>query len=434
MSIGLQLLLILASVGGLLAAMACVHALARRFSWPPELQRKCVHVTTGLYALSLPLTFSESWPVLLLSFVSVCVMGVMRLPAFATSGIGSTIHGVERKSYGEIMLAIAVAVLFFRSIGNPVLFVLPMLVLTFSDAAAALTGVRYGRRLFAVENGTKSLEGVVMFFLLTFIIAMITLLLMTDVPELNVILLSLIVAAFGAQLEADSWRGFDNLFVPVGLHLFLQNNIGLPPLGLLGSAVLFLGIVAGLMLAAPKLGLTRHAARAYAVLAFLILSVTAPHNAILPLCAFAAFLVLRRAVPDASAYPELDFLAAAAGAAMLWLFLGEWSGNNAINLYNLTFAGVALVFVALAGRRAHGALTAVIAIALGLAVYALQWLNAQPSRWMQAFPAVIVASLALCALVPVLRPGQFEQHRAAKAFAIALVLPLLVFASRSWLP
>src|SRR5262249_54449976 len=161
-------------------------------------QRKCVHVTTGLYALTLPLTFSNAWPVLLLCSASVLVLGAMRLPALAKTGIGSTIHGVERQSYGELLLAVAVGFTFFRSVGEPVLFVLPILVLTFSDAAAALTGVRYGQRLFQVENGTKSLEGVTMFFLLTFIIAIVTLLLMTDASRVSVILLSVAVAAFGA--------------------------------------------------------------------------------------------------------------------------------------------------------------------------------------------------------------------------------------------
>ncbi|MEQ1670498.1 MAG: hypothetical protein ABL893_06540 [Hyphomicrobium sp.] len=433
MSIGIQLLLIALSVGGLLIAMACVHALAQRFSWPAELQRKCVHITTGLYALSLPLTFGEAWPVLLLCAISVLVMGLIRLPAFAKSGIGSTIHGVARKSYGEILLAVSVGFLFFRSTGNPVLFVLPVLVLTFSDAAAALTGVRYGRRLFAVEEGTKSLEGVVMFFLLTFIIAMITLLLMTEVPKHNVILLSLIVAAFGAQLEADSWRGFDNLFVPVGLHLFLQNNLDMPPLSLLGGAMLFVGIAAGLQLAAPSLGLTHHAARGYGVLAFLILSVTAPHNAVLPLAAFVAFLILRRAEPEASDYPELDFLAAIAGTAVLWLFLGEWSGNNAINLYNLTFAGVATIFATLNLRGRQRLVAPMAAVGLGITVYSLQWVNASDSRWMPAFAVMITVSLALCVVVPWLRPHLFETRRAAKAFAIALAMPLLVFASKGWM-
>ena len=97
--------------------------------------------------------------------------------------------------------------------------------LTLSDAAAALIGTRYGRKLFAVEAGTKSLEGVAMFFLVTWIVAMVLLLLMTDIGRVNVVLLSLAVAAFGALVEADSWRGFDNLFVPVGIHLFLARHL-----------------------------------------------------------------------------------------------------------------------------------------------------------------------------------------------------------------
>jgi len=350
-SVAAQLALITASVGSLLAAMAGVKVLARRNAWSAELQRKSVHVATGLYALTLPLTFAESWPVLLLSALAVLVMLLLRLPAMAHSGIGSTIHGVERQSYGEILLAISIGFLFFRSVGAPVLFVLPILVLTFSDAVAALTGVNYGRRLFPVENGVKSLEGVVMFFLVTFILAMVTLLLLTEVPRQSVILMSLIVAVFGAQIEADSWRGLDNFFVPVGIHLFLQNNLDTPPIGLLGAGLLYVAILMGLLAAAPRLGLTAQAARGCGVLVFLILSVTAPANALLPLAAFGALLVLRSASSCRSSYPDLDFLAASAGVAALWLFVGEWFGHNAINLYNLTFAGVAASFVGLALRR-----------------------------------------------------------------------------------
>ncbi len=201
MNIAFPLALIVASIGCVLAVMATVKMLAKRHNWSAELQRKVVHVATGLYALTLPLTFSEAWPVLLLSAIAVLVMAAMRLPQVARSGIASTISGVDRQSYGELLLAISIGFLFFRSVGPPVLFVLPMLVLAFSDAVAALTGVHYGRRLFAVEKGVKSLEGVAMFFLVTFIIAMVTLLLMTDIPRHSVVFLSLIVAVL-----APSWR------------------------------------------------------------------------------------------------------------------------------------------------------------------------------------------------------------------------------------
>ena len=72
-----------------------------------------------------------------------------------------------------------------------------------------------------------------MFFLVTWIVAMVLLLLMTDIGRVNVVLLSLAVAAFGALVEADSWRGFDNLFVPVGIHLFLARHLETEPLALL---------------------------------------------------------------------------------------------------------------------------------------------------------------------------------------------------------
>jgi phytol kinase len=429
-SVGLQLALIVLSVGGLLAAMASVHWLARRYGWSAEIQRKCVHVTTGLYALSLPVTFSQPWPVLVLCAASVLVMGAMRLPMLANSAIGSTIHGVDRKSYGEILLAVAIGFTFFRSTGQPVLYVLPILVLTFSDAAAALTGVRYGTRIFVVEIGTKSLEGVVMFFLVTFILATITLLLLTDIARLNVILLSFVVAVFGAQLEADSWRGFDNLFVPVGLHLFLAGNIASAPLALIGEALCFIALLVAFDYAAPLLRLTRHAARSYAVLAFLILSVTAMHNGILSFVAFIAFLVLRSIRPCRSPYPDLDFLACFAGVAALWLFAGEWTGHNAINLYNLTFAGVATVFIVLARHHRHPPV-AVLIVALAVAVMLIAPMNAAASRWLPSFPFWVGISMIPCAAVPWMWPGFFDRYRSGRAFLCAMVVPAGLLIAKS---
>jgi phytol kinase len=429
-SVGLQLALIILSVGGLLAAMVGVHLLAARYRWSAEIQRKCVHVTTGLYALSLPVTFSEPWPVLVLCAVSVLVMGTMRLPMLAKSAIGSTIHSVERKSYGEILLAVAIGFTFFRSTGHTVLYVLPILILTFSDAAAALTGVRYGTRIFTVEDGTKSLEGVVMFFLVTFILAMIALLLLTDIARLNVILLSFVVAVFGAQLEADSWRGFDNLFVPVGLHLFLANNLASAPISLLAEGLSFIAMLVCFHCAAPGLRLTRHAARSYAVLAFLILSVTALHNVILPLVAFIAFLMLRPIRPCQSPYPDLDFLACAAGVAALWLFAGELTGHNSINLYNLTFAGAATVFIVVAAHHRQTPAVALL-IGLALAVIVIAPMNAAASRWLGSLPLWVAISMIPCAALPWLRPEFFDRYRSPRAFLCALMVPTGLLLTKS---
>jgi phytol kinase len=430
MNIATQFGLIVASIAMLLVIMAAVKILGSRYGWSAELQRKSVHVATGLYALTLPLTFSERWPVLVLMGAAGAVMLVLRLPRFADRGLGSTLHGVERKSYGELLLAVSVGFIFWFSLDNPVLYVLPITVLTLSDAAAALIGTRYGRRLFEVEAGTKSLEGVAMFFLVTWIVAMVLLLLMTEIGRANVVLLSFVIAAFGALVEADSWRGFDNLFVPVGIHLFLAGHIETPPLQLLLLASSFAAILVAIILLAPRLGLSHHAARAYTVLVFLICAVTAPQNAILPVSAVMAHLAARRVRPCRSAYPDLDFLAAAAGVALFWLFLGEFAEHNSLNAYNLTFAGTALVFATLAADHQR-ALVGITAAILFAAVLAIATLNPDYTQWHGTLWPWVAASFALCLSIPIAWPSFLDRYRAPRALGIALLVPFALFVTKA---
>ncbi len=307
MSVLAQLGLIVVSVAMLLVVMAAVKTLGSRYAWSAELQRKCVHVATGLYALTLPLTFSERWPVLVLIGMAGAVMLTLRLPRFAKSGFGSTLHGVERKSYGELLLALSVGFIFCFSLDNPVLYVLPITVLTLSDAAAAMIGTRYGRRLFAVEAGTKSLEGVAMFFLVTWIVAMVLLLLMTDIGRVNVVLLSLVDRGlrragrgrFLARLR-QSLRSGRHPSVP-----------GEPPRNP-AAAIAAAGVGFHHDRSSPSSCWRRGSAsrtmraRAYTVLVFLICAVTAPHNAILPVTAVLAHLAARQrqAVPKSVSRPR----------------------------------------------------------------------------------------------------------------------------------
>jgi phytol kinase len=415
------------SAAVLLAIMGGVKWLGMRFGWEPELQRKAVHVATGLYATSLPLLFSERWPVLLLIGIAGSVLLLLRLPRFAKTGLGSTLHGVERKSYGELLLAVAIAFTFCLSIGNPVLYVLPMAVLTLADAAAALIGTRYGRKFFAVEVGTKSAEGVAMFFMVTWIVAMIILLLLTDIGRLNVVLLSLIVAGFGALVEADSWHGLDNLFVPVGIHLFLARHLDTAPLELVLVAAAFVAALLAIISFAPLLGLTAQAARGYTVLFFLIFAVTAPYNAILPSAAVLAHVGAAKVRPDRSPHPNLDFLGSVAAVAMFWLFLGELSGVSTLNAYNLSFAGAAVIFatLALSSRMLQVGLTAAALVAIMLAT--ISW-NVERTHGQLLSWLWIAAAFVPCLVVPFIWPQFLDRHRVARAFTLAMPIPLAAFA------
>ncbi len=288
-----QVAVVLAATLGILGLIRGIGVAGGRLGWHPEIQRKAIHVATGLFAIALPFLVSDRWPVALLIALGIVVMAAMRVPALA-GNFGSALHGVGRKSYGEILLALAVGFVFLRSRDNLILYALPVTVITLSDTAAALAGTAYGRRHFTIERGSKSVEGVAMFFLVTWVVAMSMLLLFTDVTRENVFLLGITVAAFGALVEMDSWRGLDNLFVPIAVHFYLQGYLYAPPWQVLGLSAAFLAALLVLAVASPRLRyLTPHAARAYCVAFFLLVGVSGPLAALLPSAAVVAHLAAR---------------------------------------------------------------------------------------------------------------------------------------------
>ncbi len=427
----LDLVLIPLSIGSLLGVMTLVKWLGPRFGLPPEIQRKMVHVATGLYALTLPFTFNSRFAVILLLCMSVGVLAALRLPVFAKAGIASAVHSVERRSFGEIYLALAVGIIFWTSTDNLVLYVLPILVLTLSDAAAALAGTRYGSRHFQVEAGAKSWEGVTIFFLVTWILSLVVLLLMTDIDRTNVVVLSVMIAAFGALVEADSWGGLDNLFVPVGVHFLLASHAATPVWQLVVLACAFFLSLYAVIRMSPAFGITPHSARAYVSLIFLICAVTAPYNAMLPTLAVFAHLAARHFNPCRSTYPDLDLIAVSAGVALFWLFVGEFFGRNALNVYNLTFAAMAVIFVGVAVQHTRYPLrAATVAAAILLAVVALlhvSALNVSSGAWTGLFWPWVAAAIALAAFVVLVMPGWFDRYRSVRALGVGATVPLLLF-------
>jgi dolichol kinase len=426
-----DLALIPISIAALLGVMLLVRRLGPKFGLAPEIQRKAVHIATGLYALTLPFTFESPAAVILLLCVSIAVMLALRLPAFANGGIASAIHAVERKSYGEIYLALAVGIVFWMSGNNLVLFVLPVLVLTLSDAAAALAGTRYGSRHFAVETGSKSWEGVTIFFLVTWILALVILLLMTDIDRTKVVALSVMIAAFGALVEADSWGGLDNLFVPVGVHLLLASHAATPVAQLIALAIGFLLTLYAVIRLSRRIGIAAHSARAYVVLIFLITAVTEPHNAVLAVFAVLAHIAAGRFRPCRSRFPYLDLIAVAAGMSLFWLFIGEFTGRNALNVYNLSFAAMTLIFAGLAAQAAPPPLRIAIVATMAVAVGALLMTIAPLNPYAIAPAAVLwpwmLAALGIAAVATIAGAEFFDRYRSLRAMLVAMPIPLLLF-------
>lgn len=222
--LAISLAKVLFAVGLLVGVLALASRVSRTYQLEAEHARKAIHVSLGLSCLVFPALFAHAWEGALTCALAIGVFALAR--GRWRRSLGCALHGVKRRSHGEVYFALAVAILFALYASAPVAlgasaFVLPVAVLTISDAAAALVGSRFGRTCFAVGSGTKSWEGVAAFALTALVLSQLVLSLFSELTTGQIVLLSIMVAITGAAIEAVSTRGLDNLFIPLGLFAVL---------------------------------------------------------------------------------------------------------------------------------------------------------------------------------------------------------------------
>lgn len=240
----LGILLVLTAVSALMALLSVYQ---RRCHPDPELVRKLMHMGSGMIAASFPWVFGQIWPVLLLATMSFTGMLAVRHLRSLNRACGDVLGGVKRQSLGELYFPMAVGLLFVLTRGEPVAYLVPILVLTFADTAAALVGIRFGRIRFRTLDGTKSVEGCAAFFAVAVLCAALPLAATANVEPVQILLISVFVGVVLAVVEAVSWAGIDNLTVPVvGVFVFeASRHVATEDLA---SYLSTLGVVAGLML------------------------------------------------------------------------------------------------------------------------------------------------------------------------------------------
>lgn len=425
MSSAVQISLALGSVIALMGLMAIVRQLASALQMRPEVQRKLVHIGTGIYALTWPWLFPERWPAYILVGITLIVMLFLRLP---NSRLGTTLHGVERQSYGDFLLAISVGLCLFLADGQLFLYVLPIAILTLADAAAALAGSTYGTKFYRVEAGEKSIEGSAVFFVVTLLISIVCLMLMTPFAPPNIIVLSLMVAGFGTLVEAASWRGFDNLFLPLGLLVFLSAHGTGTLWELISLAALFILCVVAFKVVAPRFGLNAHAARVYVTAVFLILAVTDLHNTVFPILVLAGHAWSRSVMPCESKFPDLDVVAALALVSFGVLTIGTATGLTAVSFYGIVAIGmlIGLCAIAAAAYRPVPRYSMIFTIALAMLVgrHFVVSLNSDNANWNGPMWPAVISCMALSGLSPLIWPTVFTKLRMAKLTVLALLIPL----------
>jgi len=221
---GSQIINLFITLGFLSVLYLGLHLLKKKMHFPAEISRKLVHISLGLTTLTFPFIFNTPaivWAMCLISIVSLLALRYTKLK----DNLGESLHGVDRKSYGEILFPLSVAILFQLSHTTSVFYIISVLVLTLADALAAVIGVYYGKAHYSASEGIKSFEGSFFFFITAFLCIQIPLLLMSDFPNANIILVAAFIALLITLCEAVSWQGLDNLFIPLGVYVTLTNYL-----------------------------------------------------------------------------------------------------------------------------------------------------------------------------------------------------------------
>jgi phytol kinase len=181
-----------------------------------EFSRKLLHVAMGLILCPLPWLFDHFWPVALLSATYIALLIARRYLVALDNHVAGVIDGVGRKSVGEFLFPVTVALLFFLAGHDRAVYLAPMLVLSLADAAAAVIGRRYGMCPYPAPGGCKSLEGSLAFAITAFASTHLTLLLIGTTGRVESVLLAVIISLSLTVVEAFVTGGWDNLLVPLG--------------------------------------------------------------------------------------------------------------------------------------------------------------------------------------------------------------------------
>jgi phytol kinase len=194
----------------------------RRLHPKGEITRKLAHFLATLSTVTFPYIFSNHWHVLALAIIFFILLFVSRNRRYLKS-----IHDIERKSVGSYLLPVAIYLTFLISylLEDKFLFILPILILAICDPVAGIFGMNlqiynHQIRIFKWKLN-KTSTGSISFFISCFTISIIALYFYRMSLDLATFGLALVIAFAGTLTEMFSWKGTDNLFIPLVVLLVL---------------------------------------------------------------------------------------------------------------------------------------------------------------------------------------------------------------------
>ena len=384
-------------LGCFLLLFLALQAYVRVAGGSPEVTRKIFHLGSGILTLTFPFLFRELWPVLVLTGASALpVAGITFLPGLRRR-FGAVTRRVDRATLGELYFPVAIAVLFWLTRGDdPLLFVVPVLMLTFGDATGALIGRRYG--ITPYEGGGKSLEGSVAFLVVAFLCVHVPLLLWTGLGRAESLLIAATLALLVMLLEGSAWRGLDNLFIPIGGYFLLRAYMPMDAAALTARLAVTVVLVSLIAVVRRRTTFEDDSLVAGAFLCYVAWAVMGWQWLTAPLAVLLAYRWLSAATRDNSRRMHgMPALLSVWAAAVAWISIANARGEPAMLFpYTIVFGAHLAMFGTsrLAAQFPAVRVSALFARAVvtGWAVVMVPWLVAEAGMRPPAHAAALAAA------------------------------------------
>lgn len=392
------------AIGSVLAVLFASLSLLRWYQISqkphPEIVRKLLHVLMGSVTITFPWVFHEVWPVWLLAAASACTLATIKYQPRLMKSVGSVVCSVGRKTYGEICFPLSVAILFTAAHTQPLLYCVPMAILSIADASSALVGMFYGKHKYSTSEGNKTAEGSLTFFALASLSTLAPLLVM-GVDAERAVLISLLLGCLVTLFEAIAWQGLDNLFIPLSAYAMLLTGMTTPLGDLVQQLAVACLLVVASVLLRSRTKLNDSAVLGAGLFCYLSWAIGGWTWCIAPLTVLGVHrLILPAKYRRQDSRPHTIYeVIWVASLGLFWLWLSKTTGVSFLLPYTLTYAAqLALIGCAHATMPQAQSLKIHAAVQSSVIAWAALFL---PFSLITGFSTESVA-LAICSLLAML--------------------------------
>lgn len=193
------------------AMIGIAEGLRKRQNYSVDFTRKYIHIAVGMWAYGTVLLFETR------TFAIIPPLAFIFINAYSYwQGTFKAMETGEKGQLGTVYFPLSFVLIVWFLWDQPYILVASLMPMTWGDAMAAIVGQRVGRRKYSVVGSTRSFEGSLTMFAVSWVVTLIPLMLLPSDPLAFLTAAGIAVgtAAVASIVEAISPWGLDNLTVP----------------------------------------------------------------------------------------------------------------------------------------------------------------------------------------------------------------------------